>query len=272
MEIELHSHSHYSKGAKLPVEAIPSPKEVVREVKRKGLDAVALTDHNVISGWKEAKAEAKKLGIMFIPGMEINSREGHVVGLGITEAVPRGLSIEETVERIRDQGGISVATHPFDIKGDGLREHFRKCDAVEIFNSLNMDRFSNFLIRRKIGSFPAVVGSDAHTLSMIGNSVNIVDADSVDGALKEIIKGRVQHRVSYTKIAEVRDWSHQRFIASRDFAIEYVNMNYSPLKKWVSLRILNKFMRNKGGFFTPLSHFAIGCTYGYSLGRAIHSL
>lgn len=272
MKCELHCHSCYSKGVKLPREAIPSPREIILEAKRKEMDALALTDHNTTAGWTEAALEAKKQGILLIRGIELNTLDGHVIGLGITEDIPFGLSIEETVERIHEQGGVAIAPHPFDIKGEGVREKFALADAVEIFNSLNLDRFSNFLIRKKIGTFPAVVGSDAHTLKMIGNSVTIADADDMDGLLKDIKRGRMSYTTSYTSVSDVKEWSYLRFSDSRDFVIDYVNKNYSPLKKWISLRLLDKFLQNQEGFFTFLAHFGIFCSYGYGAVKALASV
>ena len=70
---DLHTHSYYSDG-KL------SPKQVVRDAKKAGVKILALTDHNSISGVKEAIAEGKKLGVRVIPGAELRSKEGEILG------------------------------------------------------------------------------------------------------------------------------------------------------------------------------------------------
>jgi hypothetical protein len=246
MQVELHCHSHYSRGSKLPTEGIPSPREIVRFASRKGIGGVALTDHNEVAGWKEAKEEARKRGILFIPGIEINTLSGHLIGLGVTESIPKGLGVEETVEKIREQGGIAVAPHPFDLKGDGIGDSFRKADAAEIFNSLNLDRFSNLLARKKLGSFPAVAGSDAHTLEMIGNSINIVGGQDIGGVLKDIRKGRARHITSYACVNAVKRWSYLRFKGSRSSVAGYVESNYSPARKWVSMRRAGQVSQKSG--------------------------
>lgn len=269
MKLELHCHSFHSKGTKIRTEAIPSPREIVREAKRKGLDGVALTDHNEVGGWGEARAEARKRGLLFIPGIEMNTLEGHVIGLGISEKIPRGLGAEETMDRIREQGGLAVAPHPFDIRGDGIRELFRKADAAEAFNALNLDRFSNLVSSRRLGSFPAVAGSDAHTLPLVGRCVNVVEARTLEGVLKEIRKGRVDWHGSYATVAEVREWAHQRFLRSREEVIRHVQESYPPFRRWLSLRLLDKFLENKGGFFTLLGYFGIACSFGYGAGKAL---
>jgi predicted metal-dependent phosphoesterase TrpH len=268
MKFELHCHSHYSRGTKLPTEGIPSPKEIVRQAKKVGLGGIAITDHNVFKA-HEAAAEAKKQKILLIPGEEVSTLEGHVLGIGINEFIPPRLSLEETVEKIREQGGIAIAPHPFDIKGEGVRGGFIKCDAVEVFSGLNLDRFSNMIARSKTRGFPQVVGSDAHTLDMVGKCVNITEAGDLDSVLKKIKKGDVTHIKKYAHRKEVMDWAYQRLYASREEAIDYIHANYNPVKKWISLRMLDKYLKNQGGFFTLLSKFGMFSSFWYGGIKAV---
>jgi len=272
MRIELHCHSHHSHGTKLPIEGIPSPREIVKRAERIGLGGVAILDHNSFRAFREGRAEARRRGILLIPGEEMTSGKGHVLGIGISEFIPGGLSLEETIERIHEQGGLAIAPHPFDVKGDGIGEGFRKCDAVEVFSSMNLDRFSNFLAEKKAGSMPRTAGSDAHTLEMLGNSVNIIDADSVDSVLREIRKGRVSYLRGYARAGQIRRWAYQRLSGSREIAVEYVNGNYSPLKRWVSLRLMDRFLENQGGVFSFLAKFGISCSCGYGAVKALQRL
>lgn len=268
MRVELHCHSHYSKGTKLPIEAIPSPREIMHEAKRRGLDAVALTDHNHVGGWAEARREAKRQGLVFIPGCEISTREGHILGIGLTDQVPRDRGVEETVDLIHDQGGLAIAPHPFDIKGDGVREAFRHADAAEVFNAMNFDRFSNWVMRRKIGSLPGTVGSDAHTLAMIGNCVNLIPGTTMDDVLAGIKKNRVRHHVAYNSMQDVKEWAYTRFTLSEAVVRKRIAQYPGP-KRWISERMLNKFLQNQDGFFTALGHFGVFCSYWYGAGKAL---
>ena len=143
MKFELHCHSYYSVGTKIVWEGLNSPKEMIKAAKRKGLSGIAITDHDSNRSWKQAREIAKKEGMIFIPGIEISSRKGHIIGLGLNDFIKKDLSIDETIERIHEQGGIAVASHPFDIKGEGIRENYKKADAVEVFNALNVDQLSN---------------------------------------------------------------------------------------------------------------------------------
>ena len=93
MKVEIHCHSHYSKGRKIPWEAFLSPDDIFRIAKEKGYGAVAITDHAVNTSWKEAKKAARKHEMIFIPGIEVASREGHVLALGLSDFVPSGLEI-----------------------------------------------------------------------------------------------------------------------------------------------------------------------------------
>ena len=88
---DLHVHSNYSK------DSLITPKDLVYYAKKRGLTAVAVTDHNQIEGsWKIAK----EVDFLVIPGMEVSSADGHIVALNVKELIPRGLSAGETVDRI----------------------------------------------------------------------------------------------------------------------------------------------------------------------------
>jgi predicted metal-dependent phosphoesterase TrpH len=243
---ELHCHSCYSKGKKIPWEGIPSPKETIRHAKNAGLSGIAITDHNSSGGWKEAAAEAKRLGIVFIPGIEIDSASGHIIGLGVNEKVERDLSADETIEKIRQQGGIAIAPHPFDGEGYGIRHEFTKTDAVEVFNSFDVDRIGNFITARKAGKLGlrVVVGSDAHTLEMIGNSVIKADADDMDSVLKNIKNGSVMLEKRYIETWKIIRWLQERMGRSRNDLMGYIEKNYSGPKAAVSKFLVREFLKN----------------------------
>lgn len=266
MRFEFHCHTYYSKGKKLPWEALNSPEEIFREAKRKKLDGVAITDHNTVQGWKRSKEAAKKQGIIFIPGIEINTLEGHVIALGVNELIPSDLSLEETLDRIREQGGISIAAHPFDIKGEGIGMRFVKCDAVEVFNALNLDRFSNVLARKKAlqTKVSMVCGSDAHTCEMVGTAVNLIDCSDPEEILKKIKKGKVSIRTKYIPPPVLKHWIRERLRLSYSDAVRYMENNYHPVKRWIAKRLLYKFLHKRGELlWNFLEGFGICCSYIY---------
>lgn len=266
MHFEIHCHTHHSKGTKIPTEVMMSPTEVVRLAKKGGIDGLAITDHKVTTAWDEARKEARKQGIIFIPGQEIDTREGHLLGLGLTEAVKNRLPVEEALDSIREQGGFSIAPHPWDIKNDGLKEKCFKADAVEVFNSFAMDRISNWysLRRAKKEGMPMVVGSDVHMPDMMGLSVNVADASSMEGFFREVRKGRVGFRTSYVPVDSVVGWARDRMYLSYDDVIRYIDRNYSKPKAFISKPLMGFFIAHRTRAWNLLGGFAIGASVLYS--------
>jgi predicted metal-dependent phosphoesterase TrpH len=149
MLAELHSHTTFSKMRGKLTEGMNCPEEMILHAKRIGLDAIAITDHDVIDGNLGAQSFAKKNGMILIPAAELSTTRGHVVALGIQELPKHKISgkkfdFYEALDFIREQGGISVAAHPFDAKNEGVGNLCLKCDAIEIFNALNIEHISNW--------------------------------------------------------------------------------------------------------------------------------
>ncbi len=105
MRIDLHCHTHYSGDSLSTLGAI------LKRMDDRNLDMVAITDHNTIAGAQAFHAQAPD---RFLVGEEIKSRQGEVIGLFLEEEVPAGLTLQETIDRIRDQGGLVGASHPLD--------------------------------------------------------------------------------------------------------------------------------------------------------------
>lgn len=130
LRIDLHTHTRCSRDSVL------EPAELVRRARQAGLDRIAVTDHNRMDGAWEAHALDPSL---IIPGEEIDCADGSdVIGLFLHEAIPPGLAVEEVAERIRAQGGIVYAPHPFAYLRRSARRAERVlavADVVEVFNS-----------------------------------------------------------------------------------------------------------------------------------------
>ena len=266
MQFELHCHTHYSKGTKIPKEVFLSPTEVIRLAKKRGFDTIAVTDHKVTTAWAEAKKEAKKQKINFIPGQEIESKDGHVLGLRLNRAVKNNMSAEETLEAIKEQGGFSVAPHPFDIKNDGIKEECFSADAVEVFNSFSIDRLSNWYTQRRVKKEgkPMVAGSDVHVPEMMGLCTNTVHATTVDEMFKEILKKRVGFQTSYVSVGSVVNWARDRMYYSYDDVIKYINRNYWEPKATISKGLMGFFIAHKTRLWNVFGGFAIGLSVLYS--------
>ncbi len=247
MFFELHCHSTFSKGRKIPTEGLNPPRDIVRRAKKLGMAGIAITDHDSVESWKEAGSEARKQGLLFIPGCEVSSRRGHVLGLGLTGQIKPGLGVGETIDRIHEQGGVAVAAHPFDIKGDGIKYDFRRADAVEVFNAVALDRVTNRFCESKVkkSGKPMVAGSDAHTLNMIGTAPNMINADSLDSVLKSVRNGNVKFLKRYVPLKEAVYWARERMVRSEKDVRHYIQKHYGFPKAHVSRFLLNRFLTSK---------------------------
>ena len=188
LRIDLHVHTFYSADSSI------TPQQLVFYAKKAGLDGVAVTDHNRLSG---APTTAQETDFFIIPGMEIESSQGHVVALNLQEPVQKGLSVDETVDRIHEANGIAVACHPFGLWKGGLGKHVTaKFDAVEVINASSLP-FRHSARRSEslalsIGK-PRVAGSDAHYGPEIGCAYTQIEAElDVDDVIKAISNGLCQ--------------------------------------------------------------------------------
>lgn len=113
MLADLHLHTYFS-NPRWRIESILSPRDVLRIAAKRGLGAVAITDHNTFAGSAEALTlQSEFPSVIIVPGEEITSQEGDILAYGISQTIPKGLSAVETVECIHRQGGVAVAAHPF---------------------------------------------------------------------------------------------------------------------------------------------------------------
>jgi len=185
LKIDLHVHTTYSH------DALITPKDLIFYAKKCGLDGVAITDHDRIDG---ALKIAKETDFLIVPGIEISSLDGHIIGLNVDELVPPKLSVDETLDRIHEAGGVAVACHPVTFFKESLKEHISsRFDAIEVINSSAFP--FNYSVRRsgEIASrlgIARVAGSDAHYGPEIGYAYTLVDAESeVDEVVNAIRKG-----------------------------------------------------------------------------------
>src|SRR5712664_1623333 len=111
---ETHCHTVYSNRRRRRFDALNSPREMIEAAIRRGLQGMIITDHDSVMGGLVGKRTAKAYkGFQVVPGAEVTSRSGHILAIGIEVNVPKRLSVEETVEKIHDLGGIAIASHPF---------------------------------------------------------------------------------------------------------------------------------------------------------------
>lgn len=163
-------------------------------IKSAGLDGFAITDHDSIEGVKEMEGLSTTGDFIIIPGIEVTTKHGHVLGLGVRELIPKGLPADETVELIKERGGIAVAAHPFWLTGKPGLVHKAKFDAIESFNSR-----AYFLANRlayeyaKRNRIPVTAGSDGHAPDEIGLAWTSVNCGrNAEEVLEEIRSGRTK--------------------------------------------------------------------------------
>ena len=155
-----------------------TPRELIEAAIKKGLGGIIITDHdNVTGGLIGEKICAKYGGFRVIPGAEITSHCGHILAIGLRSNIPKDLSVEETVDRIHDLGGIAIASHPFaGGKRPSLGEECLKTDGVEVFNANN-----KFVANSRALSLamdhrsPMTAGSDAHWARNLGYAGIVCD-------------------------------------------------------------------------------------------------
>ncbi len=166
-EVDLHTHTGYSHDAHT------RPADLVERAREVGLDRIAVTDHGTIEGALRARELAPDLVIV---GEEIRCRcHTELIGLFLRERIPMRLPLEEVVERIRTQGGIVYAPHPFAYPRAARRRAHRAlgvADAVEAINARAFVPYWNRAATRagRRRGLPLAAGSDAHFASEIGRA------------------------------------------------------------------------------------------------------
>jgi len=248
MWIELHSHTYYSYQQKVLYDGTCSPEQMVRAAAGMRLDALGVTDHDSLQGAVKAAKLGKKYGIVVIPGEEVSTLDGHCLALNISEVIRPRMPIEDTLDAIHSQGGIAVSSHPFDIKKEGLGEKAELCDAMEVFNALNVDRLSNKKARNfsKKNKIPGVAGSDAHHTSMLGHGTIRANAYDADSIMKMIRKGRVETVTKYPSVKTIMEFAVLRLKMSYDFTNKYIEDNYSFPKRQIAKKLLGTVNRSPG--------------------------
>ncbi|HEY2053078.1 MAG TPA: PHP domain-containing protein [Solirubrobacterales bacterium] len=172
IEVDLHMHTDHSGDCATPVEVL------LQTARDRGLGAIAITDHNEVSGALEAAAIAESMpDLKVIVAEEVKTAEqGEVIGLFLKEKIPKGLTMAETIAAIRDQGGLVYVPHPFDRfhsvpDYEHLLDIVEEVDLLEVFNPrVALTSFNEEAVRfaGKYRIIPAA-GSDSHVAQGLGS-------------------------------------------------------------------------------------------------------
>lgn len=175
--VDLHTHTHYSG------DGVSSPEDLIASAKSKGLNAVAITDHNTcdalahLSGAGLLRADGRAVdGFLVIPGVEVSTAEGHLLCIGAVLRDPlslKGAPAAEVCAAVRAAGGLAIPPHPFDTFRAGIRPAVLdtlELDAIEVFNAASTfkrynRRAQDYAARRGV---PMIAASDAHYAEAVG--------------------------------------------------------------------------------------------------------
>jgi predicted metal-dependent phosphoesterase TrpH len=185
LKLDLHLHSCFSD------DAIGTPEDLIQSLQKRGLQGMALTDHNTIKGYQRAQKVVPK-DFLIIPSVEISTADGHLLAFNVTENIQAGLPVDETVEHIIDAGGEPIVPHLFrllsGIKKEKLKTIQTKISAIEVFNGCSVP--SSNLKTAKIArafNLGGTGGSDSHDPTYAGYAYTVVDTTDlrIDTVLSE---------------------------------------------------------------------------------------
>ena len=199
IDVDLHMHTDHSHDCATPVEVL------LATAREQGLGAIAVTDHNVITGAYEARDKAAEFGVKIIVAEEVKTADqGEVIGLFIEQKIPRGMSLAETVAEIKRQGGLVYVPHPFDRMHavpdyEHLLTIIDEIDAIEVYNprvaigSFN-EEAQRFAAKYRI---LAGAGSDSHVAQGLGSvRVRMADFDGPQEFLEALREAEITTKPS----------------------------------------------------------------------------
>jgi len=210
MKVDLHVHTCYSRDSLTPLEA------VIEAARARGLDKVAITDHNCLAGALALREMAPEMTIV---GEEIATTAGEIIAYFLKEEIPAGLSPEEAIARVREQGGVVGIPHPLDrLRREAMGRArvlriLHLVDALEVFNSRTLlpadNRRAEELARAN--GLLQTAGSDAHTVWEIGHAcVEMPLFGGKEEFLRSLAQGRIVGHVTCPLIHLISTWAKVR--------------------------------------------------------------
>ncbi len=189
ISVDLHMHTDHSSDCATPTD------QLLAAARDAGLGAIAVTDHNEVSGAHEARAKSDRYGVKVIVAEEVKTADqGEVIGLFIEDKIPRGMTLQETIAAIRGQGGLVYVPHPFDRMHsvpdyEHLLDVVEDIDAIEVFNPRVAFSSFNEEAERFAAKYRIVAGagSDSHVAAGLGSvKIRMRDFDGPEEFLESL--------------------------------------------------------------------------------------
>jgi len=263
VKTELHCHNRFSNfhvgPEEPPYDCSVSIRDQLEQSLQLGLDAIFVTNHNTLDGYSQLlqyKNEHQKFkDIQVFPAEEVTLDTGaHVLAYGIHDEIPSGISLEELIDSVKKQGGVSSAPHPFSLL-DALRDDAKKCDLVEVFNSNNLDVLSNAKATQFAldNNLTQVAGSDSHVLSTLGRCVNVIDSENnLDDILYSMKHSKITiAQTGYAYQNETMEHLKYKINNSKEYLTEYIR-EYYPKSEWLLKLLLKIYDKNQSSYLWSL--------------------
>ena len=260
LRAELHCHNVFSNGHVGSLEPIHDCNVTIPQQLEQaylaGLNVLFVTNHNTIDGYKqmlEYKKNHQKFDELKVyPAEEVTTNnEAHVLVYGIDHVIKSGLSLHEILDEAKKQNAVTVAPHPFSLL-DALRDDSIYCDLFEVFNSSNVDVYSNLRAKNFASErdLHVVAGSDSHIRSTIGRSTNLIHSEN---KLDSVIDAMKHHNVSIENTEYVQPkeaLEHIRYkIQNSAFFIDKYTSQFYPRALWPIKLLYKLYMIDPEGIF-----------------------
>jgi predicted metal-dependent phosphoesterase TrpH len=191
LRADFHIHSLYSRDCRTTLE------QIIQKCQQKRINCIAISDHGSIEGAMKMQDLAP---FCVLVAEEILTNDGEIMGMFLTKQIPNGLSLEESILRIKAQDGLVCLQHPFDkyrsdaLKAEVVNRIIKQIDVVETFNSRTL--FLRYSIQAKSlaleHNLPVCAGSDAHAVGEIGNAyVEMPEFKGKDDFLRALAQGKI---------------------------------------------------------------------------------
>jgi len=260
LRAEMHCHNVFSNGHVGSLEPIHDCNVTIPQQLEQaylaGLNVLFVTNHNTIDGYKqmlEYKKNHQKFDELKVyPAEEVTTNnEAHVLVYGIDHVIKSGLSLHEILDEAKKQNAVTVAPHPFSLL-DALRDDSIYCDLFEVFNSSNVDVYSNLRAKNFASErdLHVVAGSDSHVRSTIGRSTNLIHSEN---KLDSVIDAMKHHNVSIENTEYVQPkeaLEHIRYkIQNSAFFIDKYTSQFYPRALWPIKLLYKLYMIDPEGIF-----------------------